>query len=177
MNPGDVIDKTVKGLQEVKSKGLGLPPRLRSLLIMADGRQTLSQLQSAASQIGAPADALQQLLQQGLVTTRGGAAPPRAPAAGPVAAAASAQPLDLPLDVPVAGTDPGDRLRAAQKFMNNTAVDALGMRAVFFTLKIERCYNRDDLLALMPEYRRLMTKASGDDAAQVLEVRARAILL
>jgi len=70
----------------------------------------------------------------------------------------------------------GDRFRAAQKFMNDSAVDAMGLRAFFFTLKLERCFNRSDLLDLMPEFSKAIAKAAGEETARMLETRARELL-
>jgi len=172
MNPGDLFDKTDSGLQELRTRATGLPPRLRSLLILVDGRRTLAQLQAAAGQIGAPADAIEQLLQRGLVALR---SPGAAPA--PQAAAAGSEHVDLPLEAPGATpADAGERFRAAQKLMNDSVVDAIGMRAFFFTLKLERCFTLDDLRALLPEYRRLLAKASDPARARAAEQRVEGLL-
>ena len=170
MNPGDLIDKTDSGLQELRTRAGGLPPRLRSLLIMIDGRRTLAQVQAAAGQIGAPPDAVEQLLQRGLVALR-----PSGPAAQPPAA--GSEHVDLPLEAPGATpADAGERFRAAQKLMNDSVVDAIGMRAFFFTLKLERCFTLADLRALLPEYRRLLAKAADPARAQAAAQRVDGLL-
>lgn len=180
MNPGDIVDKTEKGSTVVKSRDRELTPRLRSMLIMADGRQTVAQLQSAAAQVGAPDDFLQTLLDLGLVQLRtvnpsrgGNTARGGEPAAVAAAPALAAETRAAP---PADAADAASRLRAAQKFMNDAVADALGVRAVFFTLKLERCFTREDLQALLPEFTRLLTKAKGEAGAAALEQRARALL-
>ena len=170
MNPGDLVDKTDSGLQEVRTRASGLPPRLRSLLIMVDGRRTLAQLQAAAGQIGAPADAVEQLLQRGLVALRPSGPAPQPPAAG-------SEHVDLPLDAPGAAAPVDiERFRSAQKLMNDSVVDAIGMRAFFFTLKLERCFTLDDLRALLPEYRRLLAKAADPARARAAGQRVEGLL-
>ncbi len=172
MNPGDVVDKTESGLQEVKTRALRLLPRLRSMLIMVDGRRTLSELQAAAAQVGAPADCVAQLLLHGLVTLRPAApigASLLARGGGAVGGASTKGAAPLP-------ADPGERLRAAHKLMNDTVVDRLGVRAVFFTIKLERCFTREDLLALMPEYLRLLGKVGDADRQRTIEARLRDLL-
>ncbi|MFT3820365.1 MAG: hypothetical protein QM750_22590 [Rubrivivax sp.] len=174
MNPGDLIDKTDSGLQELRTRAAGLPPRLRSLLILVDGRRTLAQLQAAAGQIGAPADAVEQLLQRGLVALR-----PLGAALQPLAT--GSEHVDLPLDAPsapsaAAPADAAERFRSAQKLMNDSVVDAVGMRAFFFTLKLERCFMLDDLRALLPEYRRLLAKAADPARARASEQRVEGLL-
>ena len=170
MNPGDLVDKTDSGLQELRTRTAGLPPRLRSLLILVDGRRTLAQLQAAAGQIGAPSDAIEQLLQRGLVAVR----PPAAATMMPASALADGtEHVDLPLDAAAAAVD---RFRGALKLMNDSVVDAIGMRAFFFTLKLERCATLDDLRALLPEYRRLLAKAAHPARALAAEQRVEGLL-
>lgn len=167
MNPNDVVDKTEAGQAELRTRAAGLAQRLRTLLIMVDGARTVAQLQSAAAQVGAPADALDQLLQAGLVAVRS-AAPARSSSASR-AAANVAPPAP-------ATAEASDRLRMARQYINDTIVDAVGVRAVFFTLKVERCYSADDLEALLPEFERLLSKARGASEAQLSVARARELL-
>jgi hypothetical protein len=178
MNPSDVVDKTEAGQAEVRTRAAGLAQRLRTLLIMVDGARTVAQLQAAAAQVGAPADALDQLLQAGLVAVRS-AAPARSSSAASRAAASAAPP---PAPAPAAAAAPApaaglpDRLRVARQYINDTIVDAVGVRAVFFTLKVERCYSADDLEGLLPEFERLLSKARGASEAQLSVAHARELL-
>jgi hypothetical protein len=59
----------------------------------------------------------------------------------------------------------------AQKFMNDTAVNALGIKAFFFTLKLEKCATVDDLRELVEPYRAAIAKGSGPDEAEVMARR------
>jgi hypothetical protein len=49
-----------------------------------------------------------------------------------------------------------ERFRVTQKFMNDCAVDALGLRAFFWTLKLEKVSTCDELRQLLPEFRKAM---------------------
>ena len=69
-----------------------------------------------------------------------------------------------------------ERFRIAQKLMNDSVVDALGIRAFFFTLKLEKAATVADLRALLPDFDKAITKGSGDATARILGVRAREIL-
>ena len=60
--------------------------------------------------------------------------------------------------------------------MNDAVVDALGLRAFFFTLKIERTGNLDDLRGLLPEYTRQLRRAHGPEVADELIGRAGQLL-
>ena len=82
---------------------------------------SVGDLRRAAQTLGAPADCLDVLLQQGLIQAA------RETSASAVAlAAASATPAVAPT---VALTD-GERVRAAQKFMNDNVVRACRKRAL-----------------------------------------------
>lgn len=158
MGPTDIVDKTEKGALEIKNRALKLPQRLRTILILIDGTQSVVQLEQMAAKLGAPPDCLELLYGHGLVAPRQVVAAPAVVMAPPVQVSEVA------------------RFVAAQKFMNDTAVDALGLRAFFFTLKLEKCFNRGDLHALLDEYVRIITKASGPDSARILGARVSALL-
>ena len=164
MNANELYIKTAAGAHEVKLRSKALPPRLRTMLIMVDGTRSLSQLHDAANTLAAPPDFLRTLLQMGLVEIRAAASAPAA------AAAEVAAP-----DVELPSTD-GERFRAAQKLMNDAVVDALGLRAFFFTLKLEKAGTCADLRRLLPDFTKAVAKGSGDEKARGFDVRVRQTL-
>jgi hypothetical protein len=165
MSDPEIFVKTDAGTEEVKARSRKLPPRLRTMLIMVDGSLSVDQLRDAAATLGAPGDFLQALQEQGLIRRR-------------EAAAAAELTVDLDLGQPAQAVTPtdGERFRTAQKFMNDSAVDSLGLRAILFTLKLEKAFTVADLRALLPDYVKVITKGSGDDAARVMGKRARDLL-
>ena len=66
--------------------------------------------------------------------------------------------------------------RVAKAFMNETIVDALGIRAFGFTLRLERCATTEDLVALLPSYAEALLKKLDRDATRALVERTRALL-
>jgi len=68
------------------------------------------------------------------------------------------------------------RFRAAKAFINETIVDALGVRAFLFTLKLERCSTRADLTALLPDYEKAIRKFRGEAETKLLVERAHELL-
>ena len=158
MNETDIPTKTTAGSDELKARSHQLPPRLRALLIMVDGSRNVADLHRAASQVGAAPNAMASLLTLGLVQL------PAAPALLPEA--------ELP---PTQVPEP-ERFRAVQKFMNESAVNALGLRAFFFTLKLERCSTCSDLRSLLPDYAKAVVKGGGEAFGKSLEARAREML-
>lgn len=159
MNDDDLYIKTAAGYEALRTRSAALAPRLRSILIMIDGVRRVHQLRAAAATIGAPADAIETLSALGFI----------AAAVQASAAAAEAAPAD-----PAAAAL--ERFRLAKKYMNDTVVDALGIRAFMFTLKLEKCAVLADLAPLVAEYTRLLTKARGADVAGALETRLRELL-
>ncbi len=160
MTANAIYRKTDKGAEEMRSRKGDLPPKLRTMLIMIDGTQSLEHLQGLAEQLGAPKDFLVQLEQRGLIE-----------AAAPVAPAAQA---------PAAGGEAGgtdyEKFRSAQKFMVDTVVNALGVRALFFTMKLEKCSNLAELSAVLADYTKAIAKGSGPEEAEVLTARVREML-
>lgn len=188
MNEQDLYGKTPAGFEEVRGRGLKLPQRLRTMLIMVDGTRTVAQLREAAQTLSAPPDFLELLLgmglvaQEGVASVRGGVASPT-PAAATVASPVPAPAVAVPVPStalaqgPLAGvTSSPEKFRAALKFMNDSAVDLLGLRAFFFTLKLEKCYTPQDLLALLPDFSKAIAKSNGPEMARALEERARQML-
>ena len=181
MHDTDIFVKTEAGTHEVRSRALKLPQRLRTMLIMVDGSLSAPQLRQAADQLGAPADFLADLEAKGLVRRlrTGSSAGGRASAAG--TNESEFPPTEQsPDDAGEAAIgrlpDEHDRFTAAKRFMNDTAVDALGLRAFFFTLKLEKCATRADLSALLPDYVKAITKGSGPETARALQAQALARL-
>lgn len=182
MTESEIFVKTDAGADEVRARSRKLPPRLRTMLIMVDGTLSAQQLQQAAATLGVQGDFLQTLLEQGLIRRREAAQAaersvdlnlsmpqPQVPAPAPAPAGAAPQ-------EPGAGLSEGERFLAAQKFMNDSAVDALGLMSFMFTLKLEKCFTLTDLRNLLPDYARAIAKKSGETAAQVLVQRARQLL-
>ncbi len=162
MLPTDVLVKTDKGIEEVKTRKYRLPARSRILLFMIDGRHAIGEILDQTAKLGLPATALKELLDGDFVTNVSASTIRAAtPAAGGSAASDASD---------------GERYIRAQKFMNDTIVDALGIKAFFFTLKLERCANIADLQALVDSYTKAMEKGMGGDMAQLAIRRVRDLL-
>jgi hypothetical protein len=172
MMTADIYVKTALGLQEVSSRKMKLPNRLRLMLILVDGSRPMAKLREEGKRVGAPDDFVEQLTALDLVVPAGGIvavtsptviAVPTVEASGTVTAAES----------------PGgeyERFRAAKDFMNTTAVDAMGIKSFFFTLKLERSSTLADLAALLPDYNKGLAKSMGAEGAQVMVERVESLL-
>ena len=151
-------DKTEKGRDEIAQGRKNLRGKLRTVLFLVDGAKDVEAIQQQIAMIGAPVDAIS------LLATEGYIAPVGAPAAN-AAAAAQAAPVD-----------PTAAFRAARTFMNDTIVNARGIRAYTFTLKLERCAKPADLAALLPEFTEHLSKALDPETVRVVVERTRALV-
>lgn len=135
MHGMSVPNKTAAGRDEIESRSRKLPANLRSILLLVDGQRTTRQLQDVIGGLHAPADALDQLVSLGLIaeTAPAGANPSafaEAPAPSPAAA---------------------NRYSVLYALMSDAVREHLGLRGYFMQLRIERCGDVDELLALLPD--------------------------
>lgn len=159
MNPTDVPVKTDAGNRELAQRAHKLSSRVRSLLIVIHGTETVAQLTQNFQAFGDVGASLQELAALGLIAVRSGGTTTPAPQL----AAANAPDI-----VPPA--------QQAKQLLNESAVAVLGLRAFLFTLKLEHCYTADELRGILPEYQRVVTKAKGEAFAQAMVHRVEAIL-
>ncbi|MBS1171041.1 MAG: hypothetical protein H6R01_1959 [Burkholderiaceae bacterium] len=59
-----VFEKTDKGREEIATRKYQLPPRLRSLLVMVDGKQTKAQLLKNIAALGMDVRSIDELLDK-----------------------------------------------------------------------------------------------------------------
>jgi hypothetical protein len=162
MSAGDIYTKTPQGVQEVSSRKLKLAPRLRTMLILVDGRQPAFMLKEEAEKVGAPGNFIEELATLGLIALSGPAGASAAPA--------------VPRPTAAVEKDEFRRFCAAKDFMNVSVVNALGIKAFFFTLKLERASTLVDLRDLVDPYREAIARGSGNAEAEVLTRRVRELV-
>jgi microcompartment protein CcmK/EutM len=159
MNPNDVPVKTDSGNREMAQRAHKLSSRVRSLLIVIHGTETVAELTKNFQAFGDVGAGLNELVTLGLITAHTQAA---SSAVTQMPAANAADIVPPP--------------QQAKQLLNESAVAVLGLRAFLFTLKLEHCYTADELRGILPEYERVMTKAKGADFAAAMVKRVRAIL-
>jgi hypothetical protein len=185
MGASTVYRKTAKGNGEIKAKQGGLDRRLRPLLILIDGRRPTDTIATLAAGIGLPASALKQLEADGYieaVRVRSEAkAPTTVTARSPATVSSSAPPSTLSAPT-TAALEPArprtnlERFRDGVQYMNETVSDALGFRALFFVLKIEKCSSAMDLIKLLPDFEAAVAKKRGPQFAAHCRLIAAEIL-
>ena len=158
MRDTDVPVKTAAGQQEIGAKQRKLQPKVRSLLIMVHGAETVAQLAKSMHSLGDVRAILDELIGMGLVAVQGGSGPTLAqPAANNESIVPATQQV--------------------KQLLNETAVASLGMFSGFrFTLKLEHCYTADELRGIFPEYLKAVGKAKGEDFAKAVLKRAETML-
>ncbi len=162
MNQDAVFVKTAKGIEEVQKRSYSLKPPLRTLLIMVDGRTKAAAILKQTLPLGITPEQVDQLCTEGFIEN---------------AAVTTAPQLDLPDSVPIAADAlSSERYSSAKQFMNDTMVDAAGLKSFMFTMKIERSDTMDSLRNLLPEYTRLIEKSASAYEAAVLIKRAKELL-
>ena len=160
----DFPNKTPAGYAEIQNRKMHLNSRQRTLLISIDGAHSIEQVREQFRALGDVTPLIEELCAAGLVLLNqvsGGTAPARA-----VAAAVDPDELASMHRMPPLGL--------ARQFMNETTVAAVGLRAFMFTLKLERCSTKAELLDLLPEYRRQLGKAKAFDSQYAETIAARA---
>ncbi|HVK54932.1 MAG TPA: hypothetical protein VM532_07870 [Burkholderiales bacterium] len=155
MSAGDIYSKSKLGLDEVSSRKMKLSPRMRTMLILVDGHAPMFLLREEAQKLGAAPDFLDQLESLGLIVKTGSVVNSE----------------DEQLTRQPEALDEFSRFRRAQDFMNVTAVNALGLKSFFFTLKLERASTLADLRGLVETYKAAIVKSSGNEEAEVLTQR------
>lgn len=183
MNDREIYSKTESGREEMRTRALQLSGALRNVLLLVDGRRTVAQLTRLISGGKAPPDALDLLLRQGLIEmTDSGSHSSRSAEAHGAAPLVPPGPPAMPLvepaesNAPEPSADAQDdetqvRFNRLYTLMNELVSDYLGLRGYFMQLKIEKCANAEELLALQPELSAALIKAHGKEVGAELVAR------
>lgn len=126
-----IYQKTARGSEAIATRQHGvLTPKLRSVLILIDGKRSFNELVRLSGMLGDTEQLLGQLLEQGLIEPGAAVAPAPTSAPAPLAAASGKH----------AGT-----LAEAQRFVVRRLTDILGPNAEELCLRIEATRNAHDL--------------------------------
>lgn len=161
-----IFDKTEKGREEIGTRKYHLPTRLRSLLVMVDGKQSDEELLKKVGGLGLTAESLSELLANGfiqLVTMSQPTPTPQIPAQ--TAAAQEVRPL------PFAPTDVSSQFQAIYQFYTETIKSTIGLRGYSLQLKVEKAGSIDEFRALRNPYVEAVEKAKGNEMARSLGAR------
>lgn len=148
-----IYRKTAKGLSEIETRAHRLPPRLRSALIVVDGKRDVNELKPMI--LAQPEETLQALAEQGFIEVVGETAPPPPPPPPAPAPKASAP------EASAAGDFDATR-RAAVRALN----DLLGPAAESLSIKMEKARNLGELMPLLVQGAQSVAAMRGRAAAE-----------
>lgn len=183
-----IYDKTDKGREEIATRKYQVPSKLRTLLVLIDGRHTLEWLLKNVAGLGLNEANVDELLRQEYITLVSGAPAAnepeieQAPAGpkAPVSARARMLARQAAARQALAGADhepeapaPDDpvKLRALHEFYTQSIKATFGLRGVALQLKVEKAADVLDYEALRLPYLQGVLKAKGAGAA--IEMRGR----
>ena len=154
-----IFDKTDKGREEISTRKHHLAPRLRSLLVLVDGKHRTEDLLRKVAGLGLNEQALAELRENAFI---------EAVDTAPVAAAtAPTEPVEAAAQ-PVRGGDSlaeegESQFQTLYNFFSETIRSTLGLRGYALQLKVERCSSIDDFRALRQSYLDAVLKAKGNE--------------
>lgn len=156
-----IYDKTAKGREEIATRKHQLAPRLRTLLVLIDGRKTEEELLRNVAGLGLTSDALNTLLEgEFIVLSTSYVSLAEVPAEAP------AEPEPEP--VPLAPGGQVQQFQSLYNFFNNTIKSTIGLRGFTLQLKVEKASSVDDFRELRMPYLEAVQKAKGNDTAAAL---------
>jgi hypothetical protein len=131
-----VYHKSTKGAEAIATRQHGLTPKLRSMLIMVDGKRRCDDLLKLSATLGDPEQLLGQLLDQGFIEPIESSAPVH-----------TAETHASTAPAPLAPATPAVTLTEAQRFAVRRLVDLLGPVADELCMRIESTRNAHDFQA------------------------------
>ncbi len=177
-----VFDKTDKGREEIATRRFQLAAKVRSILLLVDGKHSGEALLQKYAGIGVNGMVLQELIEGGFIAPRPMEAPAAAAPAAVMAGKAAVNPAPPADPAPPSASTPASlpegqtQYQAIYQFYCETIKANLGLRALPLQLKVEKCSTVDDFKALRNTYLEAILKAKGADAARALRDRLDSLL-
>ncbi|MFC5472793.1 hypothetical protein [Paraherbaspirillum soli] len=160
-----IFDKTDLGRDQIKTRDQALAPRLRTLLLLVDGKTSDDELLKKVAGLGLGPEHLDELRQAGLIQV---SADRSNTAAMPASPSSNAPPP--PSSEPV--LPPGQtQFEAIYHFYNDTIKNMIGLRGYSLQLKVERASSIEDFRELRQAYLEAVHKAKGDEIARSMRGR------
>ena len=163
-----VYRKSAKGQHEIETRANRLVPRLRTALILVDGRRTDADLRALVQ--AEPDATLLALLEAGYIEVVSTQAPPPFAPTAATAPAARAPPAAVAVAAPAAAASPAafaERRRLAVRHLT----DQIGPAAETAAMRIEKARNADELRSALEHAQRVLQAARGGAAAAQFAAR------
>lgn len=144
-----IYQKSAKGIEAMGTRQHGLAPKLRSTLILVDGKRSFQELAKLSATLGDPEQLVTQLAADGFIEEAAGAV--AVPSPSPAAAAAPGAPaLSLP---------------EAQRFAVRRLTDLLGPTSEELCLRIESSRTAQEFQAAITRAENFVREFRGPDTA------------
>ncbi|GAA5178751.1 hypothetical protein GCM10025771_18720 [Niveibacterium umoris] len=172
--------KTPAGVHEIQARQIRLHPRLRSLLVLVDGKHSAGDLLDTLQAIGVSAAHLTELADLGLIAPAGGSVSPDTIADSEASATAEAE-TEAGFDAEIAEAtedvvtasgevpDAAQQLRQLYSYFNEHIRETLGLRGFMLQLQVEKAETLADYVAIRDEFVAAARKAKGEGTAARLE--------
>jgi hypothetical protein len=168
-----IFDKTAKGRAEISTRQFQLPAKIRTLLVMIDGKRPLAELFKQTQGLGLSQENIDYLLDEGFIAEVAEASNIPEPVATPIVPSLSSLPSAPSASTapPVQQMDDVKRLQALHNFFNSTIKSTLGLRGFALQLKTERAATLQEFAELRRPYVEAVNKAKGREMAISLRDR------
>lgn len=134
MNLQAIYVKTAKGQEEVATRAFQLPSRVRTLLVMVDGKTSAEQLVANTAALGDSATFFTMLVEGGFV-----------------------EPVAAPAPAPSVKPPPKELVRAVSRMVT----DILGPAGDSLTLRLEKAVSLEEFAKLVEHCRGMIESAAG----------------
>ena len=162
INGQAVFRKSAKGISAIATRQAGLPPRLRSALIVVDGKRNAADLAKLVSVLGEPELLLNELQAAGLIELAVDITGQSGASAAVQRSAAAAQ-VNPARPTPAAAVP---TLDGARRFAAKLLMQTLGPSSEGLCLKIEGARNMAEFIASIKRARDTVRDVKGQAVAQ-----------
>lgn len=150
-----LLDKTEKGREEIATRKYRLTPRLRTLLLLIDGKHPIDDLLDKLSGIGLTEDNLRELIDGEFVYDT--SPPPPPPPSEPL----------LPTEQEIASKEQR-QLDLLYSFYTESIKSAVGLRGYALQARVERARTVEDFREIRQSYLEAVLRAQGETEARRL---------
>lgn len=165
-----IFDKTDKGREEISTRKYQLAPRLRTLLVLVDGKQTKDELLKKVTGLGLTAESIDELINNGFIQVIASSAPAVAAPTDPVPAKAAEPQPEAAISSQVL-PEGQNQFQAIYQFYTETIKSTIGLRGYPLQLKVEKASSIEDFRELRKPYLEAVLKAKGNEMARSLRDR------
>ena len=158
-----IYQKSAKGSEAIATRQHGLSPKLRSVLILIDGKRDLQELIRISGMLGDTELLVGQLLDQGCIEAVG----KTTQSAGPVSAPA-------PMSSGAAAPSSAVSLIEARRYAVRRLIDIVGPNADELCMRIESARSVSDFIAAVARAEAMVREFRGANAASAFAAEIRA---